>query len=75
MSKMLTFRMMAFDTQTLPAELLTGCTQTFFIDDLNSKDESAAKQDEKNDSQMDFQSSGVEDDVFRGVIGETAHSP
>ena len=47
MSKMLTFRMMAFDTQTLPEEILTGYTQTFFNDDLNSKDESAAKQDEK----------------------------
>lgn len=44
---MLTFRMMAFDTQTLPEEILTGYTQTFFNDDLNSKDESAAKQDEK----------------------------
>ena len=47
MSKMLTFRMMAFDTQTLPEEILTGYTQTFFNDDLNSKDESAAKQDER----------------------------
>lgn len=47
MSKMLTFRMMAFDTQTLPEEILTGYTQTFFNDDLNSKDESAARQDEK----------------------------
>lgn len=39
--------MMAFDTQTLPAETLAGYTQTFFNDDLNSKDESAANQDEK----------------------------
>lgn len=44
---MLTFKMMAFDTQTLPAETLAGYTQTFFNDDLNSKDESAAKQKEK----------------------------
>ena len=44
---MLTFRMIAFDAQTIPVGIQKGYTCSFFNDDLNFEDESAAKQDEK----------------------------
>lgn len=39
--------MIAFDAQTIPVGIQKGDTCSFFNDDLNFKDESAAKQDEK----------------------------
>lgn len=64
MSKMLTFRMIAFDAQTIPVGIQKGDTCSFFNDDLNFEDESAAKQDEKAILKWLFHATRVEKNAF-----------
>ncbi len=68
MSRMLTFRMIAFDAQTLPAGIYKGYTRTFFNDDLNVEDESAAKRDEKAILKWLFSRSELKKMVFEELL-------